>query len=832
MFTRKLIIIALSTLMVVLGTSLSAYGQSDNTLGPIPVPFSEASLQSEMARVQDDATITAEDKAPIIELYSSALARLIAGRESAAQVTDFFRRQENAPQTVEKLERDTIAVHKNSRRTRDDVMSDYAEQTVTELEQNLAKEQANADTLRGLMSQYDKYRQSLEQRPALALKEIAALEQAIANTAPIPETPGNRALGNLERAGTALTRAKLYADQQKKRALEQEISSTTARSKVLSKQVSLTRAQIEQSNVLISVLKERTGSARTDDAKLRLADAQKEQQEFLNDHPLVQSYAAENVALAQRNLDIAKSEENLPDEEIEIGIKLLQVRFDANVTDQILSSQRVNKAYGAHLRSLRKKQPDISQIQQRIKARETDLQDALFQRITTQEDIGIFNANPLDIAGLKRVYNLHNRGQNSDLDDVSPELSEKDIEHLQRAYDSRRGHLNELASVASLRARKLEEVNSLHQQFLDEVKALCVLLDSRLLWLPSTETIGLSWPGKITQGIGQTFAPSNLSSVGRAFIAGIKNSYFLVFLALGFLAALHTLRQRIKPAITSMSFHVGRVQKDGFGLTPLALFDGAIHGLTIAGLAVTLALVFSFSGSDNSTVQALTYTSLVLAAPLFVLSALRSWSTKGALFDIHFRVDRELRDRLLRNIPWLIVVIGASVFLVGLTGGSLDFDSGAAALGVFGFIIGALAISWFSLKISWARTRVFMAKNREAEGMYLRNERWFLILGIIVPFGTALLAAFGYFETAQLLLSRFFFSFCILMAAYLLHGLLKRTLVIAQRRLALEHARTRRDRLVKERMDKAAAEERGEIAVPKLDTESIDLEPSTASQNS
>ena len=49
-------------------------------------------------------------------------------------------------------------------------------------------------------------------------------------------------------------------------------------------------------------------------------------------------------------------------------------------------------------------------------------------------------------------------------------------------------------------------------------------------------------------------------------------------------------------------------------------------------------------------------------------------------------------------------------------------------------------------------------------------------------------------------------------------------MLIAQRRLALEQARTRRDQAVQTRMDKVAAEERGEIPIPTLDYERIDLE--------
>ncbi len=801
---------------VVLGGANFAYGQNENEQVLISVPFTDAILKASIASIENNSEISDEDKPSIIELYNSASARLSEGKSSESLRRELATKIENAPALIQSLEKETNEVRKTLRRSRSDLLAVYDGHSLEELEQNLVQEQANVGTLRGLMKQYDEALQALELRPAQALEEIAALDQSIATRTGVSSNGVSQALNDLEQARSVLNLAHLFRERQEKLTLGQEISSISARRKVLDKQLSLTAAKISYSNDLVSILSERTGVARTDGAKLRLDDARKEAAEFTGDHPLVLSYAEENVKLAQRNLDFAKSEGNLPEELTQIGVQIQQARFDANVTEQILGSHRVNKAYGAHLRSLRKKQPKISDIQQRIKLRETDLQDALFQRITSQEDIGIFNANPLDVVSLKTIYDLENGD--------SPVLSESDIEHLQRAYDSRRGHLNELASVASIKARKLEEVNVLHKQLLTEVKNLCALLDSRLLWLPSTETISFSWPGKVINGFVQTFNPTNITSVGKAFITGVKNSYFLIFIGLGFLAALHLLRERLKPIVNTLGAKVGRVQKDGYGLTPLALFDGAAKATIIVGLLILLGSVFAFSKPDTNIVRDLTRVCFILAAPLFVFLSLRTWSLKGRLFDLHYRVDPQLRERLLSNIPWFIIVICISVVLVGLTNNGLEFDSGSAALGVFGFIIGALGISWFSLKIAWSRSKVFYAKNRDDEGLYLRNERWFLALGVIVPFATVLLATFGYFETARLLLSRFFVSFCILMGAYLIHGLLKRTLLIAQRRLALEQARARRDRAVKEREEKAAADERGEVSVPKLDTESIDLE--------
>ncbi|MCF6275810.1 MAG: hypothetical protein L3J05_08615, partial [Robiginitomaculum sp.] len=445
MFARKFIFVIFSVLLIALVAGVPAFAQSDSGQSPLSVPFTETEIKASITTIEADTNFSDEDKAQIIDLYKNALAKISEGKASEMLAKNFAAQLDNAPGLIKVLERDTIDVRKTLRRSRADMMRDYSAQNLEDLEQNLVQERAKATTLRGLKSQYERERQTLDVRPAQALEEIATLEQSIAGRIANLNNANSENVSKLEQAATALSRANLYAERQKKRALEQEIASIAARRKVLDKRISLNAAQINQSNDLVSALQERTGFARTDDALVRLEDAKREAEEFLSDHPVVQAYALENVVLAQQNLDIAKSEGDLPEKEADISIKLQQVRLDANVTKQILDSRKVNKAYGEHLRSLRKKQPSVSTIQQQIKKREIDLQDALFQRITTQEGLDIFNATSLDIAALKRVYDLQNG--------ATPALSETDTEHLQRAYDSRRGHLNELATVSSLRTR-------------------------------------------------------------------------------------------------------------------------------------------------------------------------------------------------------------------------------------------------------------------------------------------------------------------------------------------------------------------------------------------
>jgi len=82
-----------------------------------------------------------------------------------------------------------------------------------------------------------------------------------------------------------------------------------------------------------------------------------------------------------------------------------------------------------------------------------------------------------------------------------------------------------------------------------------------------------------------------------------------------------------------------------------------------------------------------------------------------------------------------------------------------------------------------------------------------------LPLITALLASLGYYDTAREFLARLFYSGWLLLLTYVVYGLMRRTVVIAQHAAA------------KARQEKIEAEERGEEVAPPppLDTSEIDI---------
>jgi len=92
-------------------------------------------------------------------------------------------------------------------------------------------------------------------------------------------------------------------------------------------------------------------------------------------------------------------------------------------------------------------------------------------------------------------------------------------------------------------------------------------------------------------------------------------------------------------------------------------------------------------------------------------------------------------------------------------------------------------------------------------------------------FQSSSIAAAGYYESADALLSRMFLTGMLVLLTYVIYGAIRRAIVVAQRQLKYRQTLQKREAELKARRDKEAAEERGEEMrpPPPVDTSAIDV---------
>jgi len=172
---------------------------------------------------------------------------------------------------------------------------------------------------------------------------------------------------------------------------------------------------------------------------------------------------------------------------------------------------------------------------------------------------------------------------------------------------------------------------------------------------------------------------------------------------------------------------------------------------------------------------------------------------------------------------WFIPAAGVLSAIVTLTEDSkLPAVYEGLSLAAFVTLCGLLA--FFAYNTLWRNHRAKDAR-LSAKSLWKKYRPYAAFAGIGLPIIAALFAMGGYYDTASELMRRVFLTLWLFVGTYVVHGVISRSILVGKRRLALSQAIERRDRAIKAREEKAAAEERGEaMSPPSVDYDTIDVE--------
>ena len=207
---------------------------------------------------------------------------------------------------------------------------------------------------------------------------------------------------------------------------------------------------------------------------------------------------------------------------------------------------------------------------------------------------------------------------------------------------------------------------------------------------------------------------------------------------------------------------------------------------------------------------------------LFLLTW-RAWDRDKSLFAVHYKLPEGFRKTVNKNLRWFIPFAGISTGLVALTDSSAD-PNVYEGFSLLAFVVTALALSYFAFKVLWS-PRKDLSANFAKDSFFSKYKGPLTLVSVGLPLIAAALSLYGYYDTASELLGRLFFSAWLFLLTYVVHGLIKRTVLVAQRQLAFRQAVEKRDAAAKARAEKLEAEERGEemSPPPPVDTSEIDI---------
>ncbi len=781
---------------------------------PLPTSAQEASIKAAQASLSNDASLTDEQTKEANDFYAAAIARHQTLRELQNKSAESKVLRANAQTTIDRLENEIVeaeAALNDSMVISDEPLTEQSllryDQRIAELEAEAEGQRRSLEDIETRLSAANVISTGGATNRADIRARLSKLNEDIAGFT----TEASTSVESARRAATYVRRA----------ALEQEIETILQREqaapfrlRILPLERQLVQLRMANTERELQALRQKTGAFREQEVENRIRLARAENDAVQEMHPIVKKYAAENLQLAIDLKEIERAGGPVPLVRSRIQSELRQVTSDRELAESILRETDIGREYGAVLRQLRDNLPDIGRQRSAVSNRSKLRLSISMQRVVAQNRLQDFPASGINVEAIQAKWKLTNP--------EGTDLTAADEAKLRELYKEERGLLTEFIGAAGRQSSALSEVNVIQTTLADETQSLVKLLDGKLIWLPSAEAINTGYPRELSLAMRRLFSGDNVSALVKGTRSGLVLNPISTLLIVILWALSIVITPRFRARTQAMQSHIGRVQTDKYSNTPIAILAGIVSAARWVLPIFALAYMLSNSGAFGFAPLAGTalYTVGLL---VWGLESLREWARPNALFERHFKAKPTLTLRLRKNLRWFMPIQAIAAFLV-ITCTTVEGEASTAALGVLGFIIATLSIAWLAYRILLA-DHVAIGKILRADGFAARHRKALFGGALIIPVIIAGLAMSGYFATALEVQGRILLTAAVVITGYILYGLSRRTLVIAQRRAKLAQLLEQREKAAKERKKRLEAEERGEDIPPApLDYDTIDIE--------
>lgn len=789
-----------------------AQGQSNGISFPKP-PITVQAVEGEVSALQS-ATNLSEDALSTIEAtYGSVINELNLADQARQDAVRFERELSEAENTEKRLRAEISNVEKQ---LTDSDAQDNLDRSLIVLERELTTLEGELRAYRTELNQHEATLDGLLQRPVQIRETLtqardsqASLVQQLSGLDETLDSPRDVSVRRLVQAQHYRRNVQIIA-------LESELAGISPRQELVNLRRDLAALKIAMTENRVLQLQNKTGQRRMLLAQQVLDQAKSDLSLVENKHPFVIFYAAENYASAAKLSNISQKGGQYPHRLAKAQDSLAVAREDLRLADQLIELGNLNRASNTNLRRIQSKREPISAIKVEIAQTRKDIADQMQARILAEDQLRelTIRGNNLgeEFEAWKEEYPLV-RG-----------LSDSDLAFLTTLNNRKRVYLNQLIDAATTNIDDANILLETQMGWRTQVTNLRDLLNKTLLWTPSSQIIGKAWPGQIFRGASKIFNFDRMSSIVRHTVIGSWRFLAVTFLGIAIILAVLMSRKGLYDALGVIAGKVGSVQRDNYWHTPRAIAICAIVTLPLPVVLGVFGIILVNAVAPDPFISQLGRTCLDLAGFLWFFLTWREWNKDKALMGPHFDIADNVRKSFDSELKWFIPLAAVLIGGVTATQNSRDIDI-YSGVSIFAFILVAITISLFAFRLFWGKSDVINKAIKDGSRV-LRYRKLITVLFVGLPILSAILAVLGYYETARVLLSRLLFSSGLLVSSYVLYGLIRRTVLVAQRRLALKQAIERRDRMVRERQAAAEAEERGEAisATPTIDYDEIDVE--------
>ncbi|HET9033715.1 MAG TPA: mechanosensitive ion channel domain-containing protein [Dokdonella sp.] len=774
--------------LAILLASVSSLAAAQADAGSV-TRISADEIRARIDALQSRTDVVASDKQLTLENLQLALARLQSAESARKLAAEYAQSLKQAPEKIAKLQAKLEQPHDpaaEQNQVTPLTMSPAAAQL------QMAALQIRLVSLRGQRRELEESLKSMASRKIETRQELADLRSQLEKSAEAVPSDASQMLVDSSQIKDDAVRQDLSARIERD---EQEILSLPTRSAIASAQLSVLGRELDQAQVDISMLGRRMDAREQEDLHEKLDRGRKLVADLIDKPEPFQALARQTEALREKMFSIANEVRKLWSTKDRLHGQLEEVSSLRKDTEQILAFGRVGEEYGRLLRGIGNKLSSEATLSRRISKRQETIVDGRVARFGVEQKLAAADTGPTAVNRL-----IEELGDTAGAD--SRALAESLLK-------GRREALKDLIEIRGRQVEALDELNQLETELRERSAQLRLMLDQRLLWLPSAAPVNSQWGAQILTGLAQLGAPENLATM----LPAVRESLAAKPIFHGAIAAVIVLllgmRRRMLGKLDQLAKPIG-TRMDRFSLTLSALFVTILLALPVALVFELLSRLLFVPASPSSLPSAFSRGFFNVGVVLLVLGLFRNMCRQRGLFASHFQWDARAVQRLGLALWRLSLTLAPAVWLIGVARASEE-PIYAEGIGRLGLLISSVALAIFSHRMFSPR-RGTLTKSLEPQGLLWRTRFiWHAVL-VLTPLLLAGIAMAGYSVSASELQGRMITSAWVLLLVIIMFQIAMRGVLVAGRRTAYKQAAARRAREREEERERADEENIGEGA--------------------
>jgi potassium efflux system protein len=765
-----LLIITLSPAAVSAKDTVSDAAQKNSTF-----ELNKDTLKTKIEAINTRKGIDEETKSKLLSVYQSAEDDLANIEKFKLQVADYKQAIKQAPQQIKKLQKDIeLALLKVAKQKAED----FNQIPIEELEQRLILEKGKISNLDEQINKLESELALQNSRPQLIREETVYAQQDLESAQKKLELPIDKADAKLDIEARQLRLKTLIASRiVELKMLDVEAISNPVRVELLKAQLQLLDSQKMALTPVVTTIESLIFDLRQQEAK-QMQDALSQAEKMVaGKHILIQKSTRENSQYSRDLQDITTKIERYAEQKIQVEAQAADIETDFKSAEKKISLAGLSPALGKILREERR---GLS-IQDEFKQQSQNIQEE-----TALTSLAQFKVEDQ----LKQLIDVDTclKDMMKSVDQTLPIEQRMMIQaELRVLLNNQKELLNKLSVAYTTYLRTLGDFDFARQQMSTQAGKFATYLDERLLWVPSSEPINLSYIKELYYSTKWLLSPFNWIAVIGDMLRLALHHVFLIVIAILGLISLHLGKNWAKRQLKTIPR-----KTDDFYFTLRVLAYNLVQILPMP----LLLNYFGWFLSDNS--QVADFTKAIgeglkgIALPLFFLYLLYDLFAVDGIARKHFQWHKTSVSLLRQQIAWIRFIIVPTVFIISATSAS-KFSAHSDSLGRLALVIFMIAMAVFMgrvLKPSTGLLQAYIQKNSEGWIAKLRYGWYFT--AICIPLVIISFAIAGYYLSALELQQKLIITLRLIFLIIIIHALVFRWLTLVNRQLASTNALQKR----------------------------------------